>query len=144
MKKIILLFVSALLLIGAFSCNTTRDTVLLVQSLKETEWEVRELNGKELNPNNYDSRGLPTVIFIEDGKVSGNTGCNQYQAMYKVNGSEIEFSPGAMTKRYCQGVDEVGFMDALTATTKIENDGDNLLFQNNGTDLMKLTRKAIQ
>lgn len=78
MKKIILNLFSALLLIGAFSCNTTRDTVLLVQSLKETEWEVRELNGRELNPSNYDTRGLPTVIFIEDGKVSGNTGCNQY------------------------------------------------------------------
>lgn len=64
--------------------------------------------------------------------------------MYKVSGSEIEFSPGAMTKRYCQNVDEAGFMDALTATTKLENDGDNLVFQNNGTDLMKLTRKAIQ
>lgn len=144
MKNICALSLIATIFLGFLSCNTARDVALIMQSLKGTQWEVQELNSKALDPSNYDSRGLPTVIFIEDGKVSGNTGCNQYQAMYKINGAEIEFKPGAMTKRYCEGVDEVGFMDALTSTTLIENDGDNLVFKHNGKSLMKLIREPRQ
>ncbi len=114
---------------------------MLLNSLKGSEWEVQELNGSALDPDNYTSRGLPTLIFLEDGKVSGNTGCNQYQASYKINGSELEIKPGAMTKRFCQDVDEVGFMDALTQTSQIESKGGNLVLHGGGEDLMKLKRK---
>jgi heat shock protein HslJ len=43
------------------------------------------------------------LTFAADGRVSGNTGCNEFHGTYQASAGMITFSQVGMTKKACQG-----------------------------------------
>jgi heat shock protein HslJ len=78
-----------------------RDSVKNTQSLEATSWWVEDIDGKGVIDNSH-----TTIEFGEDGKVSGDTGCNRYFGSYETTEKEgaamgITFGPLAGTRRAC-------------------------------------------
>ncbi|WP_237168560.1 META domain-containing protein [Paracoccus shandongensis] len=64
--------------------------------MQEGEWKVVSLGGQNV------VTGSPaTLLFSEDGQVSGNASCNRLVASYTVRGSEISITPGGTTMMMC-------------------------------------------
>ena len=66
-----------------------------------------------------------TAVFSEEGKLTGNGGCNTYNASYTVDGDKIDIGPAATTRMMCSQPimeQETAYLKALesAATFKIE------------------------
>jgi len=74
-----------------------------------------------------------SMVFGDDGRVSGDTGCNLFSGPYTLSGSSISFGPLATTRRACLSDEanqqEQQFLAALHATTTYELVGDRLTFR---------------
>ena len=66
--------------------------------LANTSWTVTSLGGV---PTAGPAR--PTMTFSADGRVSGNSGCNQYSGTYRTDGSSIAITNIASTMMMCAG-----------------------------------------
>ncbi len=79
------------------------------QDLVGTDWELTAYNnGNQAVVGVLEGTTL-TASFGNDGNLSGNSGCNQYNGGYKVNGDEITIGPLASTMMMCS--DPAGVMD---------------------------------
>ena len=68
-----------------------------------------------------------TVEFQVDSKMSGSTGCNNYNAAYTTDGDMITISPGAITLMACPTpimAQESAFLDVLASATTYKIEGD--------------------
>ena len=53
-------------------------------------------------------------LQLEDGRVSGSTGCNRITGTYTVSGNSVQFGPNlALTKMGCPNYDENVFLEAF-------------------------------
>ena len=82
----------------------------------------------------------PTLIFKE-GEISGNAGCNNYGATYALNGNEITFVLGMVTKMYCTNMPiEKAYFDCLTKAETYKLSRDEITFYDaNNEELMHCT-----
>jgi heat shock protein HslJ len=81
-----------------------------------TEWVLGDLPGQVL----ADVR--PTISFSGDGTVTGNAGCNTFNATYTVTGDTIEIGPIMSTKMACEepmATVEAAYLAALEAVNKV-------------------------
>jgi heat shock protein HslJ len=86
-----------------------------VVGLANTSWTVTSLAGR---PTVDSPR--PTMTFSADGRVSGNSGCNQYSGTYRTDGSSISITNVASTMMMCvgPGADVEGlFLKGLNSAT---------------------------
>lgn len=116
--------------------NADGDAILTFEQAEETaltgtEWVATGVNnGNEAVVSVLAGTEL-TALFAEDGSVSGNGGCNQYNGPYTVDGESIDIGPLASTMKLCNepaGVDdqESQFFAALDAATTYAISGDVL------------------
>jgi len=88
------------------------------QILEGTNWMLESLRGKSAL-----SETTVTADFQVDGKMSGSASCNNYNAIYEVDGDNISIGPAAATRMFCPEPDgimeqEVQYLAALeTAST---------------------------
>lgn len=83
--------------------------------LANTSWTVTSLAGR---PTVGPAR--PTMTFSADGRVSGNSGCNQYSGTYRTDGSSITITNIASTMMMCAGPGadvEALFLKGLNSAT---------------------------
>ncbi|MGK9147034.1 META domain-containing protein [Plantibacter flavus] len=52
-----------------------------------------------------DTQDAPSLVFAEDGKVTGTDGCNRLMGSWTADGDTVEFAPLASTRMACEGVD---------------------------------------
>lgn len=81
--------------------------------LVDTSWTVTAIDGVPMTAR-------PTMSFAQDGTVSGSSGCNQYSAPFRTDGSAILIGNVASTLMGCdgdRGVQEAMFLTALQAAT---------------------------
>jgi len=138
-KKIIIPFV---LLLSVVGCKNQMNLSSLLNTISGQKWQVQSLNGESLDAEAYkEFKGLPELTFSE-GVINGHSGCNGFRADYKTDENQnIEIRPGAMTKMYCRGVDENGFLEAINSTRSLKMDGDELLLVDSaGTEKMRLAK----
>ncbi|MEL6478163.1 MAG: META domain-containing protein [Pseudomonadota bacterium] len=85
------------------------------------------------------------MTFEDDGTVLGNTGCNRFEADYKIDGEKLSFAPAALTKRGCQPQimrRERLFVQALKHTERFRREQDVLrLLDIDGSETMRLRRE---
>jgi len=101
------------------------------QDLAGTNWEVTAYNnGKQAVIGVLEGTTL-TASFGKDGALSGNSGCNDFNGPYKVDGDQITIGPLASTMKMCS--DPVGVMDqeaqylaALQSAAKYQIEGNVL------------------
>jgi heat shock protein HslJ len=101
------------------------------QDLAGSNWEVTAYNnGKQAVVGVLEGTTL-TASFGADGNLSGNSGCNQFNGAYKVDGNQIKIGPLASTMMMCsdpEGVmdQEARFLAALQSAASYEIEGNVL------------------
>jgi len=91
---IVLLLALLLLAITGFA-NATEVNVTEFE-LTDTEWWVEDIDGKGVTDMSH-----TTLQFLEQGRVTGDTGCNRYGGSTEVSGTSISFGPMAGTRKAC-------------------------------------------
>lgn len=85
-----------------------------------------------------------TLSFDNDGKISGNAGCNDYFANYEVDGNKLSFSAIGSTKMFCGDglmAEETAFLTALEKADNYRITGDLLqIFAADDSTLISFSR----
>lgn len=91
--------------------NNTAILVYTVQSqdLAGTSWEAVGVNNGSQAVTGVLAGTTITANFGEDGSLSGNGGCNEYNGPVKISGNQIGIGPLSSTKKACS--DPAGVMD---------------------------------
>jgi heat shock protein HslJ len=79
------------------------------QDLASTGWEATMYNNGNQAVVGVLEGTILTADFMEDGSISGNSGCNNFTGGYKVEGDQITIGPLASTMMNCS--DPEGIMD---------------------------------
>jgi heat shock protein HslJ len=93
--------------------------------LANTSWTVTSLAGAPMV-----GPARPTMTFSADGRVSGNSGCNQYSGTYRTDGSSLSITNVASTMMMCAGPGadvEALFLKALNSATAWQRTEDGQL-----------------
>ncbi len=86
-------------------------------------------------------KGQSPTLNFEDGKISGNSGCNNYFGPVTIDSNTGSFSAGniAGTKMMCDNMSVEGnFLKMLNAANKYKINGNTLELYKDGLLLMKL------
>jgi putative lipoprotein len=124
MKKTTLFVISLLLLAGLTLAACGGAEI----SLTGTTWKLVSY-GPGDNPTPIQPDTKATVTFGEEGKLSGNGGCNNFFGSYEVKGSKITFgAPGSTLMACIEPVmqQESAMLATLNGTVKFSLDGDTL------------------
>jgi heat shock protein HslJ len=91
-------------------------------SVTETQWNLIELNGSEVNVPV--AEGQVYIYLQQQGdKLSGTDGCNRFFGSYDLSGSSLQFHSVAQTLMACRGAfteRESEFMEALKLVTSYQ------------------------
>jgi heat shock protein HslJ len=120
-KKIILVLGLSALILAVTSCGASQSGS---GGLTGKVWALADLMGKPLVAGTN-----ITAEFGSEGKVSGSSGCNQYNGTYTVSGKNITVTPTASTLMACdQAVmdQENAYLDALGQAKTYAVTGDQL------------------
>lgn len=66
-----------------------------------------------------------TIVFTEDNRIYGTSGCNKYFGTYQVDGNRISFGPIAITRMRCEDdsmAQEQAFLEAIQNTETYQID----------------------
>lgn len=85
-----------------------------------------------------------TIVFDDDGGVSGSGGCNRYTGSYTLENGQLDLGPMAATKMMCSKAvmeQETGFLVALGEIERVAVDGPSLLITFAGSEMpLRFTR----
>ncbi len=96
-------------------------------SLENTRWVLRSLNGKNIFPPEIGREAFMTLVK-RDKQARGNAGCNTFFSSYTISKNQIKFGPVSRTEMFCeqQMETENNFIKALEVTQKYKIKGDKL------------------
>ena len=82
---------------GVYKANLVLNKVSMIKTnITNVEWALEEINGHPAEPGR---NGAPNLkLDTQNGRLTGNTGINQFSGTFKVTGNNLELQPGAMTK----------------------------------------------
>jgi len=89
------------------------------------EWIVEEIDGSGVIADSN-----VTLIFAEDGSVSGRASCNHYTANWALSGEGLRFTQGVSTRMACAAPlmdQEARFLQRLTDVERFTFSADNAL-----------------
>lgn len=137
MKMKIWLFGCVAVALMLTACGASR--VAVSAASPEGEWTLQTLNGDPL------LAGSAINTTLEDGKITGHSGCNSYGGTYTVKGADLQLGEIAMTLMACMedGVmeQEQAYMAALANVTEFRLDADRLeLLDESGAILLVYAR----
>lgn len=89
------------LLIFFFSSCGSTGKLNTLNLLTGNAWELSSLMGEDLDLNKFPD-GLPSLSFLEGGKLAGFAGCNNFSGGFSLEGTSIKLDMGAMTRKACQ------------------------------------------
>jgi heat shock protein HslJ len=119
-------------------------------SLTGTTWQVTNYNnGKQAVVTLLADTEL-TMMFDDNGQVSGSAGCNNFTGGYTMDGDAIVIGPLATTMKMCgepEGVmeQEAAFLAALEAATTFAIQGDEIeLRDDSGALQVRATAAAVE
>ena len=132
MTKIILVILILPVVLALSACSSSSG-----EALTANLWMLTELNGQPPLPDT-----AITAEFGDDGKVSGSSGCNNYNTTYEVSRNKITIGEqSAMTMMACPDPimeQERAYMEALAAAATFEIADDELvLFDANGNTIAR-------
>lgn len=81
-------------------------------------WNLVELQGKAINPKEFDRNQPALIIDLAEGRVSGSGGCNRLTGSLEPIGNRINFGPIAATRMACPS------MEVENQFLKVLNDGE--------------------
>lgn len=111
------------------------------QNLSGT-WELDYISGPRIAFEGLYPNRKPTMTFnTADGKVNGNSSCNNYNATFKMDGNKISFGPIMSTKMACEGNGEAAFFSTLEKVSNYNINENTLTFIMGDIAIMRFKRK---
>jgi heat shock protein HslJ len=116
-------------------------------TLTDGPWLVTGINNGRGAVSSVVVGTLVTANFGNDGRITGRTGCNDYQATYTTDGDAITFGPVFTTRRACPSeaaaTQEQALLDALAATSTYEISSDRATLRDaSGAAQLTMARRA--
>ena len=103
--------------------------------LTSNPWELSSF--QEMNPDAAKfPEGLPTLYFLDGGKLSGFTGCNNFSGSFSLESGGIQLDPGAMTKKACPDSGEEEYMGVFYRVKTYTVNKEKLILSDGITELM--------
>ena len=116
MKKVFVSLCMASVLMGLFSCASTKNAATL--SSINGEWNIIEVNGTAVVP--APGQEFPYIGFdTKAGKVFGNSGCNRMMGSFDVNAKPGTIDLGALASTRMACPDMSGERELLQALDKV-------------------------
>lgn len=121
-------------------CSSCRAYQKLQRPLTGCEWQLVQLNGKQVVPE----AGCYQIYFSPEGEMTGTGSCNRLMASYTTNEKRaLKIGPVAATRMLCRdGGREVEFTTMLERTTHYEMDGPMLMLLSDGSLVALFEAKA--
>ena len=137
--NLLVLFAVAGIILAACSGGASASASLI------GTWELVSY-GDPSNPTPAVAEVDTSVIFGEDGTITGNVGCNGFGGEYEVNGDTITFGSISSTLMLCAdtavGDQETVVLNTLIETVSFAIDGDTLTITSpDGSSVIVLGRK---
>lgn len=116
-------------------------------SLAGSQWSVTSINNGHGGVQSVAEGSNPTLLFGDDGHLSGSTGCNNMNATYATGNGLLSVGPVGTTKKLCgtpAGImeQEQNMVNALTNTASYSIAGDTLrTVDRNGATQLVATRQ---
>jgi heat shock protein HslJ len=135
---------TVLLILAACTSNSQSGSE---SGLAGTSWTATGYDDGSQTITNVLAGTSITADFGEDGNMTGNSGCNDYNGPYKVTDNQIGIGPLGSTRKACSdpaGVmeQEAQFLAALDNAEVFVVDGNTLeLREVDGTVMAKFTRQ---
>jgi heat shock protein HslJ len=98
----------ALLLMNAENRLILQYAAHQTVTLENTQWRASGINNGKGGVVSSTATHLATARF-EEGKVSGNAGCNNFSASYRISGENLTIGPAMATRKHC--AEPAGIMD---------------------------------
>jgi heat shock protein HslJ len=116
------------------------------QALGGTAWRVTGYNNGKQAVTSVLSGTTLTLVFGEDGRLSGSAGCNRFNASWETTAGGIRIGPAAATRRMCaepEGVmqQESLFLQALERVASSRVEGGRLELRSSGGALQLSARR---
>ncbi len=100
--------------------NQVSEADPLVSSLVANEWVWEKTVMNDDTVIEPKQAGDFTLTFANDGRVSGKTDCNGFNASYEILADkQISFGQAAMTLMFCEGSQEEIFMQNVVSSTGV-------------------------
>lgn len=109
------------------SCSSTKglETASNNQVLKNTKWELKSLNKKDIKK----VEKVAIINFEKENKVFGNLGCNSFFGKADIKPNNINISKVGSTMMMCSDMSvERDYMEVLNTVTTYKIDGNSLIF----------------
>lgn len=129
-----------LLILFFSSCSSTKQLNTL-SFLTGNTWVLSSLMGEEVDLSKFPD-GLPSLSFLEGGKLAGFAGCNNFSGGFSLEETAIKLDPGAMTRKACQGNGEEEFLSEMSKVKNIKAGKDKLTLLDGTTEIMTLIPKS--
>jgi len=125
---------SLLLLFALFSsCNSKKNTVESKQdisSIYNNSWELASWKSESVEKTLSTMQTIHLLFDEEKLQLSGNDGCNDFFAGFKLKGDQLNIGPKGGTKKYCgdeSAIDERAFSQFLEKTITVSFNNKSLL-----------------
>lgn len=100
------------------------------RTLAGTSWRATGINNGKGAVASIALGSQVTMVFGTDGRVSGFAGCNNYNAGYEADESQLKFTQAASTRKMCASEDvmrqEQAFLEALETVSTMRFEGRRL------------------
>src|SRR4249919_1648086 len=93
MKNIIYVLALSVVLSIVAACSPTATQTGTESDLAGTSWEATGFDDGSQAITNVLAGTTLTANFGEDGNLTGNSGCNEYNGPYKITGNQIGIGP---------------------------------------------------
>lgn len=72
---------------------------VVAMPLTNTHWQLEVVAGEEVPETGSEQKAH--ILFLDDGRVTGYSGCNQYMGNYRVEGENLLFDSMSSTRMAC-------------------------------------------
>jgi heat shock protein HslJ len=104
------------------------------------KWKLISIKEQPISSETF-TQGTPYIeIKNKDQIMSGFTGCNVIQGQIEIFGNKLKFEQIISTKRYCEGISELVFLENLEQVDTYILEGNILFMLSNETRLLKFIK----
>ena len=114
------------------------------RGLEDRTWVVEEMNIDGTMAASAD--GVISYAVFEEGSISGDAGCNNYNGGYETDGGSMAIGPLASTRMFCEDSmdQETAYFILLEQVDSYKVSGNDLTLSNGDTVLMKYSEGTVE
>ncbi|MGD8700350.1 MAG: META domain-containing protein [Gemmatimonadales bacterium] len=129
----------------AISPGSRCEPRMALTELENTYWKLVEVGGVPVEAPEGE-REAHLILRPAEKHVSGNTGCNQINGGYTLEGERLQFGPLATTLRACPDEPDIegAFLGALESVTRYELYGERLELYSGSELVARLETRYMQ